>query len=166
MYKKTLIKWGRVASIMSVVAISLVGCNNNNNYNRGGNDTNAIIDNVNNVREKEERAYNMDMQALDAIKTALAIYIADPESNWKNAYNNVTTLKTIIDEDDPNKIITRTLAEIFDKNGKFLNKSSAFENVTTSDVYVRIMNGAISIKIKSRNKLFDDYVVGQPILDY
>ena len=46
MYKKTLIKWGRVASIMSVVAISLVGCNNNNNYNRGGNDTNVIINNV------------------------------------------------------------------------------------------------------------------------
>ena len=96
----------------------------------------------------------------------MATYIADPAYDSKNAYNNVTTLKTIIDEDDPNKIITTTLAWVFDENGRFDNDSSAFEGVTTSDVYVRIMNGAISIKIKSRNKLFDDYVVGQPILDY
>ena len=105
----------------------------------------------------DESRYSKDIQELKAIEVAMSILIADPESDWSIADNKVTTLKALIDVGEKNSCIMEILQEVFDEDGKFDNSSSAFEGVTTEDVYIKIINGVAQINVKSKDKTFKDY---------
>ena len=150
MIKKVLFKFGRVALLVSAMTISMVGCSESNNKS----------DNLGSMtKENEEESYRKDIQALDAVKVAVSCFVADPKASYTD--NKVVTLKELMDSGDPNKVISSIISETFDENGEFINASSAFEGVTIEDIYVKIVDGLVSVKVESRNKSFNDYIVGR-----
>ncbi len=103
----------------------------------------------------DESKYSKDIQALDAVDTAIGLMVADPNSDWSDAKGKQTTLAKLM-ENTANKVLGETLAEVF-KGDDFQNSSSAFEGITTADVKVRIDNGAVKIYVPSKDSNFDPY---------
>lgn len=153
MYKKVLLISGGAVLFLSTIMIVIVICLKDNKKT----DFDNVIDMYDKMKNNEEQKYSQDIQLLDGIKTALTIWVADPQSDITCINNNVATLKEFIDISEKSKVLMSALEYVFDKNGKFNNCSSAFEGVTTKDVYVKIVNGTVCIKVKSKNELFNDY---------
>ena len=108
----------------------------------------------------DKSKYSKDMQALDSINTAVTAYVADPNSVIPEAAStaNGTTLEALITA-DTNKIIAPILKETFTGN-KFINSSSAFKDVTTANVKVWIVDGAVAIEVASKDTDFKPYTCG------
>ena len=159
MIKKVLFKSGRVALLVSVMMVSMVGCSDSNEktYEKEYDNNNIIGDMGEQYVEKSK--YSKDVAALDTVKVAVSILVADPDARYKEG--KLVTLKKLMDSGDPNKVISSTIEDTFDENGKFINASSAFEGVTIEDIYVKIVDGLVSVKVESRNKSFNDYIVGR-----
>ena len=98
----------------------------------------------------DESKYSKDIQALDAVDTAVGLLVADPDSNWSIADNKVTTLAALMAIDE-NKVLIDTLVEVFPNpdgtTGKadFVNSSSEFDQLDSTKVKVKIVNGAVKI---------------------
>ncbi len=159
MYKKTLIIVGLIVLVLVAIMIGVVIflVSKDKSDDDIGNNFN-IVDMFDNSGDYvDESRYSKDKQALEAIPVAVMLMVAEPDTDWSLADNKVTTLKSLIDVGEKNNILIQTLQEIFDEDWKFKNSSSAFENVTTKDVYVKVVNGSVYVNVKSRDKDFDDF---------
>lgn len=104
-----------------------------------------------------------DIQALDSVKTAVTAYVADAGSVIPAAASSTagTTLAELMkNTNDKNNVIAPILKETFEGT-KFHNSSSAFENITTSDVKVWIVDGAVAIEVASKDAKFSGYSAGK-----
>lgn len=110
----------------------------------------------------EESKYAKDMNALDAIETAISAYVADGDSKYQD--DNVYKLSELIEHHDPEEIILSVLQESFtEKDGKLVFNnftSKAFTNITADDVDVHIDGGSVSIRVLSKDSEFDSYIMG------
>lgn len=111
----------------------------------------------------EKSKYAKDMNALDAIETAISAYVADGESQYTDGEEY--TLKELIEHHDPEEIIMSVLQESFSETNnelKFNNCTSrAFADITADDVKVHIDKGAVSIIVISQDPDYEDYVMGK-----
>ncbi len=109
----------------------------------------------------DESKYSKDIQALDAIDTAMMLLVAEPNSKLDDA-EDVCTLSDLIDGDDEKQnlvVIRKTLAETFSipsgesvdgTNCTFNNSSPAFASVTFDDILVQVTDGAVKIYVDSK----------------
>ena len=109
----------------------------------------------------EKSKYSKDIQALDSINTAVTAYVADPNSVIPDDASTAkgTTLAALITA-DTNKIIAPILKETFGDDETFNNSSSAFKDVTTTNVKVWIVDGAVAIEVASKDTDFKPYTCG------
>lgn len=110
----------------------------------------------------EKANHSKDIQALDAVDTAMGLLIADPNSDYSAATtDNGCSLKTLMDKTE-NKVLGDTLAEVFNE-GVFQSSSDAFDGLTTENVQIHVSNGVVSIMIPVLTKYsgeYDPYVSG------
>ena len=110
----------------------------------------------------DKSKHSKDITALDAVDTAVGLMVADPNSDYSAAADeDGCTLKTLMEVKkegkNVNQVLADTLAEVFNASGKFQNSSSAFEGITTNDVWVKIDNGAVTITVKSKDTDYANY---------
>ena len=118
----------------------------------------------------EKSKYSKDISALDSIKTAVSMYVGDPESNFpSNIDSTPVKLKDLMAADsDVSGVIAPVLQEVFttstDDAGAttmtFNNSSEAFDGITTDDVLVIIDNGAVSICVPVIGDDYNAYTAG------
>ncbi len=111
----------------------------------------------------EKSKYSKDIQALDSIKTACSTYAVDPEAKYTSGTEyQLSQLMTAAM--DPYNIIKNTLKETFkaDAEGKYIfqGSSEAFKGISAADVKVKIVDGAVSIKVDSKKTDYKDYIAG------
>ena len=107
----------------------------------------------------DKSKYSKDISALDSVNTAVKTFVAEPDS----VYVDGTTYKlsTLMDANhDPNGVLTSILKEVFKADGDFNNASKSFANTNTSNVFVKISGGAVSIHVDSVDG-YADYGVGE-----
>ena len=124
----------------------------------------------------DKSKYSKDIQGLDALKTAISTYVADPKCSYANdtEYDLLTLMGSTT---DPSGVIVSTLEEVFkieyDKDGEgkitgiksavFNHSSNAFKGLEAGDIKIKIKNGAVSILApvaKDQEGDFDAYIVG------
>ena len=112
----------------------------------------------------DKSKHSKDMQALDALKTAVSSFVADPNCKYTN--NSTYTLDALRATGvDPKGVINATLKEVFQTNDEdvydFQNSSSVFDGVNGGTVYVCISDGAVSILAESSDPTnFSHYTAG------
>jgi len=98
--------------------------------------------------KKESTKYSRDVQALDAIKTAMSVLIADRTSDYSVVDGKVNSLSVLMKSSYNNKkILNEVLSEVFDQNGYFNALSLVFKGIKTSDVKIYVKRGAVSILV-------------------
>ena len=108
----------------------------------------------------EKSKYSKDMSALDSLNSAVKAYAVDPSavytSGQQYTLNELMTATT-----DPYNIIANALKETFPDGSKFAASSSAFKDLETSDITVKITSGAVSIYVPSNDSSnYAPYAVG------
>ena len=92
----------------------------------------------------DKSKYSKDLQALDAVNTAVKSFVAEPESKYTNG--TTYTLSALMQASmDESGVLNSMLAEIFNDAGDFENASNVFSNINTGTVYVCITDGAVAI---------------------
>jgi prepilin-type N-terminal cleavage/methylation domain-containing protein len=107
----------------------------------------------------DKSKYSKDISALDSVNTAVKTFVAEPDS----VYTDGTTYKLstlMTDAHDPNGVLESILKEVFAADGDFNNASKSFAQTTTSNVFVKISGGAVSIHVDSVDS-YADYGVGE-----
>ena len=110
----------------------------------------------------EKSKYSKDMQALDAVNTAVKSFVAEPDSKYTSGqtYKLSTLMAAAQDE---RQVISSMLNEILD-GGDFVNASQIFDSVNTDTIYVCITNGAVAILAEIDQgedaSKYDNYEVG------
>lgn len=110
----------------------------------------------------EKSKYSKDMQALDAVNTAVKSFVAEPDSKYDSG--TVYKLSTLMDASkDERQVISGMLNEILDGND-FVNASQVFDGVNTDTILVCITNGAVAILAEIDDDAdaskYDNYEVG------
>ena len=107
----------------------------------------------------DKSKYSKDITALDSINTAVKTFVAEPDSVYTSGqtYKLSTLMSTT---SDPSGVLASILGEVF-KGDDFNNASAAFADVKTSNVYVCITDGAVSILVESKeNPKYKHYTAG------
>ena len=110
----------------------------------------------------EKSKYSKDMQALDAVNTAVKSFVAEPDSKYTSGqtYKLSTLMAAAQDE---RQVISSMLNEILD-GGDFVNASQIFDSANTDTIYVCITNGAVAILAEIDQgedaSKYDNYEVG------
>ena len=110
----------------------------------------------------EKSKYSKDMQALDAVNTAVKSFVAEPDSKYTSGTTYKLSTLMAADQDE-RQVISSMLNEILD--GKdFVNASQIFDSVNTDTIYVCITNGAVAIRAEIDSdedaSKYDNYEVG------
>lgn len=119
----------------------------------------------------ERSKYSNDIQALDSIKTALSMFVTDEEANASVAKDGTNLLSLMAKTNDPNEVISSTLAEVFTitkgaggvTKAVFNNVSATFNGIEADDIQVTITNGAVSIYVPvtaSQSGIYEPYKTG------
>lgn len=107
----------------------------------------------------DKSKYSKDISALDSVNTAVKTFVAEPDTKYDNG--KLYKLSTLMTEThDPNGVLKSILKEVFTDAGDFNNASKSFANTTTSNVFVKITDGAVSIHVESADS-YADYGVGE-----
>ena len=111
----------------------------------------------------EKSKYSKDMQALDAVNTAVKSFVAEPDSKYESGVTyKLSTL--MAPAQDERQVISGMLNEILDDAGDFENASQIFDSVNTGTIYVCITNGAVAIRAEidqgEDTSKYDHYEVG------
>ena len=114
----------------------------------------------------EKSKYSKDMSALDSLNSAVKAFAVDPSANYDSGHEyKLNQLMTGTDASgkarDPYNIIKNALKETFPDGAKFASSSSAFKDLTTSNITVKITDGAVSIYVPSKDSSnYAPYAVG------
>ena len=107
----------------------------------------------------DKSKYSKDITALDSINTAVKTFVAEPDSKYDNG--DLYKLSTLMsDANDPSGVLESILGEVF-TGSNFNNASAAFEGITTDDVLVCITDGAVAVRVPSKDTpKYKDYTAG------
>lgn len=139
-----------ITALISILSICLIGCGVN--------------------KEEDMENYKKDISTVDAISTAVSVFVADPDSvgNYQDKYiYKLSTLmngKITVDGKevyiDTNEILKKCLKDTVSDDGKLIVSSTAFSGMTTDDVFIMIDNGMVNVYVKSKNSDFESYRKG------